>query len=247
MLDIRHFLRAVFSSWTSGLTGGASAPLAIIAPFLESYVLRTVFNLFAVGCFLFAAFWVWRKEHKKVEAFENNLPNLEITGYSVDLRPAVRGATFLHLRITNNPGPLAGSEAEAKNVSARITFYEKDGQRCFPYIEGRWSDTPQPFEVRGPNAKTPRPIGDFLAVNFTIGRTQELAIAFKHAGDKACYPFNHESYEYETWGFKHEGRELYGQEFVVRVELYGQRVRKQWKLTFSNPADGLRAGTYEAI
>jgi len=220
--------------------------LAIAAQFMNVFILKLLFNLFAAGCFVFTAFWVWRKEHKKVEEFENSLPCLEVSGYSVDFRTAIPESSFLHIRFTNNPtNPLAGSEAEAKNVLARITYYDGKGNQLFPYIYGRWSDTPEPYELKGPKAKTPRPMSDYLAINFTIGQTQELAIALKYAGSPICYPFNHESYEYPQ--FKDARRELRGGSFMAEVELIGQRVNSKWKLRFSTAGWVLKADYVEQI
>jgi hypothetical protein len=236
MREFVRFLHAVFSSWASGLTGGFSAPLAIAAYFWEPRVLKVIFIPFTIGCFVFAAFWVWRKEHRKVEAFTNTLPFLEVTGYSVDRRQAVPDASFLHLRITNNPRPLSGAQAEAKNVSARVVFRNSNGEPCFPrYIEGKWAGTPEPIGL--PLGKMP---ADFLAADFTIGQTHELAIAFKYDRDLECYPFNHESYEYQLLGerFKHPKRILRNGTFSADVELIGQRVNERWTIAFENPGPG---------
>lgn len=244
LATLRQFLRAVFTDWASGITGVASAPLAITAQFFDPVILKVLLNLFAVGCFVFAAYWVWRKEHSKVEAFENNLPNLEALNFTADVREAVPDSTFLHLRIKNNPSPLAGNDAEAINVRAHITFYDEDGEDCF-LIEGRWSDTPQPPMVYKSPVVTQQPTSDFTRVNFTIGQIQELAIAFKRAGDKVCYPFNHENYQYQD--FRNVRRTLSGKKFTAIVEVRGQRVHKRWKLTFENVGWTLQPGTCEAI
>ena len=84
----KDFFRAYYSSWGSGVTGTASAPL-FVAAFLTSGVPRIASASFAFICFLSASYIVFSKERKRV---------IELTG-----RPEV---SFTIMRLG---GPVDGS------------------------------------------------------------------------------------------------------------------------------------------
>src|SRR5258708_18677232 len=71
----KDFIRSYYSSWGSGVTGTASAPL-FLAAFLTSGIPRIASALFAFGCFLSASYIVWAKERRSVLEKETRITEL---------------------------------------------------------------------------------------------------------------------------------------------------------------------------
>ena len=60
------FLRAIFSDWLSGISGGLSVPLTIYSLFQNSALAKTIWAMSAIIAFLFAGYRIWVKERTRV-------------------------------------------------------------------------------------------------------------------------------------------------------------------------------------
>ena len=117
----KDFIRAFYSSWGSGVTGTASAPLFVIA-FMANGVPRYISAAFAIVFLFVASYMVWAKERRYV---------IELRGRpEVSLRISRAGSQQIAEYLF---GLLNASESTATNVtlspiSDRITnvLYEFD-------------------------------------------------------------------------------------------------------------------------
>src|SRR5205814_9292510 len=58
------FLKAILSSWFTGMSGPLSVPLAVAAVFVPNETIRILLALTAIVCFWAAAYTVWRHERR---------------------------------------------------------------------------------------------------------------------------------------------------------------------------------------
>ena len=82
---MRQFIKQMFSEWGSGVTGGLSAPLFLLAFMFDTPTPRLLSASLAVGCLYFASYRVWLGEHLKYVAEEskNSLPRFKGRLYQV--------------------------------------------------------------------------------------------------------------------------------------------------------------------
>ena len=202
-MRIWQFVCAVFSTWASGITGGASAPLAIAALVDNDDMQKKLFATFALLCVAVSVFLVWLREvqrREKVEQRLTGLPNLRLAtdGFYADMRTLrIREGTVqrdfvrtiqrtiscIHCRFINDP-EVPTPESLAQNVTATIEFRDVNDRMLFT-LDGRWGDTDQPQ----PGQTTI----DLLSVDFQIGQTRELDIAFKHPEEAESHGLNNVS------------------------------------------------------
>src|SRR6266851_3022773 len=163
MLRLKQFLMALYSTWGSGLTGSASAPLVILAFVLKESWMRTTSATFAGLCFIAATFLVWKKEREQAEVLAakfNGLPVMKLApqGFYADTRTlrinnliAQTGEVVsseekvmscVHARFVNDPASPT-PEAVAKDVIATVQFFDSSGTELY-FLDGRWGDTDQP-------------------------------------------------------------------------------------------------------
>ena len=204
MNRIRQFVREVFSTWASGLTGGASAPLAIAALVDNDSTQKKLFATFAVLCMTVSVFLVWLREIQRREKLEQRfagLPKLKLApvGFYGDMRTlritegtiqgnfariSQRPISSLHCRFTNDP-EVSTPESIAQNITPTVEFHDANNRVLF-VLDGRWGDTDQP--------KPGRTTIDLLSVDFQIGQTREVDIAFKHPEEAESHGLNNDSY-----------------------------------------------------
>ena len=138
-------------------------------------------------------------------------------------------ASCLHVRIINNPD-FSTPEAAARKVSAVIRFYDEQGKELF-FIDGRWAESDQPAT---------RPWGvstiDLLSMDFGIGQTRELDVAFKDSEDVECYGINNDSFR--TVGLKYPRFKLEGRIFTAEIRLRGEWIDQTFKVRFRNLGRG---------
>jgi hypothetical protein len=152
----------VFSTWASGVTGVASAPLAIAALVDNDSMQRRLFATFALLCVAGSVFLVWLREAQKREELEQRfagLPRLMLaqSGFYPDTRTlrareqAIHGSFVrmsempifcIHCRFVNDP-EVATPEAVAQKITATIEFRDVSNRELFT-LDGRWGDTDQP-------------------------------------------------------------------------------------------------------
>ena len=239
-------MRAVFSTWASGLTGGASAPLAIAALINNDDIQRKLFATFAVLCMAISVFLVWLREAQRRERLEQRfagLPKLRLSpdGFYADVRTVrSREATIqgivirtsdlpifcIHCRFINDP-EVSTLESIARNVTATMEFRDANNRLLFT-LDGRWGDTDQPQ----PGQTTI----DLLSVDFQIGQTREVDIAFKYPGDADSYGFNNDSYGRPDW--RDPRWRLDGEDFSLVIRLRGPYIDNRWQCYFRNPGVG---------
>jgi hypothetical protein len=254
---IAQFVSAVFSTWASGLTGGASAPLAIAALIDDDVTQKRLLIAFAVLCMAVSVFMVWLREVRKRERLEQRfagLPKLELTagGFYADMRTLriregtdqgtfvrmiQRPISCIHCRFINDPN-VSTPEAVAQNITATLEFRNTADQPLFT-LDGRWGDTDQPQ----PGQATI----DLLSVDFQIGQTREVDIAFKHPQEAESHGLNNDSYGRPDW--KDPRWRLDGEDFSVVIRLRGPYVDKKWRCYFRNVGVGqpLEAGQIQAL
>jgi hypothetical protein len=243
---IWQFIRAVFSTWASGLTGGASAPLAVLALVVNDAIQKRIFAVFAIIFVAVAAFLVWLREVRQREAFEKRfagLPKLKLApaGFYTDMRTLrIREGTVqgnfvrlierpiscIHCRFINDP-EVSTPESLARDVTATLEYRNKEDRTLF-ILDGRWGDTDQPQPGQNTIA--------LLSVDFRIGQTREVNLAFKHPEEEECHGLNNDSYGRPDW--KDPRWRLDGTDFSVTIRLRGPYIDNRWRVRFRNPGAG---------
>ena len=61
---VRDFIRAFGVRWFVAMSGGLGVPLTAAGVFFEPIVVKVVFFVTAVFCFVFSSFWIWKVEHE---------------------------------------------------------------------------------------------------------------------------------------------------------------------------------------
>jgi hypothetical protein len=243
---IRQFVCAAFSTRASGLTGGASAPLAIAALVDNDDLQKKLFATFAALCMAVSVFVVWLREVQMREKLEQRfagLPKLKLApdGFYADLRTLrIRAGTIqgnllrmverpiscVHCRFINDPD-VSTPESVARSVTATIEFRDVSNRTLFS-LDGRWADTDQPQ----PGQTTI----ELLSVDFQIGQTREVDIAFKYPEEGDSHGLNNDSYGRPDW--KDPRWRLNGEDFSVVIRLRGPYIENKWQCYFRNPGIG---------
>ncbi len=136
--------------------------------------------------------------------------------------------TFVKAVFANNPERRT-SENAAKNVSAKITYYDSRGQLLIGPIYGRWSDSDEP--------KTSIDIQHLINANIlSNGTPRRLDLFMKFPDEEFCYAYNNDSYFFENW--RHINYKLVGNQFLIEVVLIGERVEKGYWFTVYNKDGG---------
>jgi hypothetical protein len=71
--DIKQFVHSFGARWFIYMSGAPSVPAAIAAFLVENKTARVCLAITAVGCFVLAAFFVWREQYKKVVTLTQRL------------------------------------------------------------------------------------------------------------------------------------------------------------------------------
>jgi hypothetical protein len=205
----------------------------------------TAFAMLAISVPLFwaGALVAWKKEFDAVEHYRkifSTMPRLRpaefyansvIYQYGDGSMPPRRVGSSVHLKIRNDP-QFPVPEANAKGVSAKITFYDSQNSELFTF-DARWSDTDQPSSRAQLQSKF-----DLLCVDIPIGQTREIDIAMKYPDETDAYGFNNDSYfcsQYQNPQWK-----LVGEDFTVEVRVRGTYIDKIWRMRFKNTAKELK-------
>jgi hypothetical protein len=239
----RRFAKAIFSAWGSKVTGALSAPF-FVASFLTSGVYRVVNACFAIGCVYGAAYSVCKREHSRYVALAERIkgfPLLQVPQDGLFIQPMDfsfgHGVSTLRLNLVNSPiAPT--TEAAATGVRADLAFYTSKGERLFR-LDGRWADSPQPAE----RDRAQDIVTTLLAVDFPIGQTRPLDIAFKAPRD-ACYAVNNDNFAPGVLDPRLPQRRLPEGNIVTKVRVRGVQVDCSINLTFINDAEQLRIVDY---
>jgi len=239
-----QFVKALYSAWGSGITGTASAPLAIAALLVKDSTQKLAYGMFAGAFFLIANFLVWRTEREKRDALEQRLSGLpliklapqgfytqnrqlniheKLRDTDVTIRTITREMSCLLARFINDPASPT-PDSIARDITATIRFEDAAGKELF-WLDARWGDTDQPT----PGTSTI----DLQSVDFAIGQTREVDIAFKLPEVEDCYRVNNDSYGNPD--FKDSRWRLQGTEFCATVRLRRPYVDKSWRFHFRNP------------
>jgi hypothetical protein len=195
---IWDYVKALWAEWNTRLMGLLAAPLAIGAAFISDEKWKTTSWIVAAVMFVIASFLVWRREFKERVALqqkEEGLPNIILVprGFYVEDRLLLMSDTIgpqgqainvrqktmnsLLARLMNDP-IRSTAEAIAKDVTARITFYNSQNRELF-FMDARWGDANRP--------KPGQSNIELLSADFSIGQTRELDIAFKLPEDENCW------------------------------------------------------------
>lgn len=136
---------------------------------------------------------------------------------------------FARLLIRNDPGSTAPT-AVAKGVSARIRFLDADGTVRCTVPKGRWT--------RAGARSFPASRVDQSRVDFGIGETHSLDIAFKYNDKIVPYAIDDDSVNMSNW--ENPRYMLDGKRFDVVVELSGEWVRTELRgeLLLVRPDEG---------
>jgi hypothetical protein len=70
---MRAFVRAIVSSWFTGMSGPISVPLATAAVFVPSNVAKVGLGITALACFWGAAYGVWARERRVRNGLESTI------------------------------------------------------------------------------------------------------------------------------------------------------------------------------
>jgi hypothetical protein len=102
----RNFVRAFGERWFVAMSGPLSVPLTMIAFFVENKPAKIFLYVTAVGCAVFAAYWVWRVQYQRAKKLEERLrPKIQVS-----LDRLTMGITDLPTEISGFPqqkGPLS--------------------------------------------------------------------------------------------------------------------------------------------
>jgi hypothetical protein len=135
---------------------------------------------------------------------------------------------FFHVVFENNPKKRT-SENTANNVSAKVTYFDKNDRLLLGPIYGRWSDSGEPIN----------PIDKVKLINTNIlsnGTPRMLDLFMKFTEDEFCYAYNNDSYFFENW--RHENYKIEEDIFFIQVELIGERLEKEFWFTVYNIEKG---------
>jgi hypothetical protein len=190
-----------------------------------------------------SVFLVWLREVQKREKLEQRfagLPKVKLApdGFYADMRTLrIREGTIqgnlvrmiqrpiscIHCRFINDP-EVSTPESVAQNITATLEFRDANNRMLFT-LDGRWGDTDQPQ----PGQTTI----DLLSVDFQIGQTREVDIAFKHPEEAESHGLNNDSYGRPDW--KDPRWRLDGEDFSVVIRLRGPYIDNRWQCYFRNP------------
>lgn len=237
--DIIAFALALVKDLTLLLTSGFLIALVTAADFVGHPLPQWLKQWITPLLLLVAAFRLWQKERRQHLALQEKLssfPRLRIAAVEVgtmwgDYRDGVltkagakNSVIWLHLK--NEPSNNT-SDSVAERVRATVKFFDARGKKLCE-MAGRWSHTKQP-----PNRDASDDPNRFLAVDFEVGETRSLDIAFKQLGRIGCFGFNNESYGFEN--FENPALRLPIGTIVTNVELVGVRVKSKVHLQFLSP------------
>jgi len=134
-----QFIKAIFSEWGSGVTGGLSAPLFLFALFVSG-VPRIASVVLAVVCLYIAAYRVWEREHSRAIAIRAEL----VTERAKNTMPEIRGELFEFetseqgrghengVWFSNNHARFKLAVCNHRDVPTNIDRLEIDGSRTQP-------------------------------------------------------------------------------------------------------------------
>jgi hypothetical protein len=146
-----RFIRAIFSEWGSGVTGGLSAPLFLFALFVSG-VPRIASVVLAVVCLYVAAYRVWEREHSRAIAIQAEL-EIERTKNTM---PEIRGELFDFETSTQGHGHEKGVWVSSTLVIFRITVCNhRDVPTNIDRLEIDGCETEPPCAVSNIDVKVP--------------------------------------------------------------------------------------------
>jgi hypothetical protein len=137
-------------------------------------------------------------------------------------------ANVLRLKLENSPQHHEPNN-EAKNVIAKISFYDSSGKLLLSDMDGRWTASPQPV---GPHTDSIVPL---LGMDFGIGVIRDLDIAFAETTYiKDPLPilvaFNNDNFCVQRW--RKEDHILAGNRFVANIHISAVRVDTHFSVEF---------------
>lgn len=206
-----EFLKAIIQhwvNWASGLVG----VLLWIGGFVAdsrgwSNWSRGSFWGGGTLALLFSFYSVWREERKAVLAFQKRFEGLPriclaeqgfhadefytlfVTSKGEGRQPVGPPYSVLRLRVKNDPES-STPESVARELRADIAFFSEGGQKLLE-MDGRWSDSPQPFQQ---NASVG--VVSYLSVDFAIGQARNLDIVTKCMQQEECCGVNNDSFNH---------------------------------------------------
>jgi hypothetical protein len=143
--------------------------------------------------------------------------------------------SFALLQITNDPES-KNSHAIAKDLRAKLTYYDDNWKAPLLSIDGAWIS---------PNHKSdPEAIGDIYTGHSVILKPLEsvhLCVALKYTWDdpSECHALNGDSRQWADW--RHKEYRLYGKSINVKVIIGGHGIRETYHYILKNRGaeDGL--------
>ncbi len=233
---LRDFLKAIVRHWVNWVSGLVGVILWIVGYFAEQFGLPNWTSLsFWWGACLalaLAVYSLWSTEHKELVELQVRLrgfPRLLVTTNSFRAGIFFHGQTrYSVLRLTVVNQPLSKTpESVAREVLAKLTFYDGGDRMLFSIPAARWEGTVQPPD-KDPN----KDIVEIIAVRIVAGQERELNIVCKEAHKAFCYGLSNDSYEF--W-FEHPNYKMDVGVYRCIVELSGHYVDTTIELKFENP------------
>ena len=179
-----------------------------------------------------------KAQYEVVKHEQKPKPKLEVAyGPYIEPRHMTTGYTpdFAHIKFRNNPN-VQTAEANARKVTAEITFYYKNGVEKLSLLSDgvRFGGISQP-----PHQDKGKPKHEYHEIEFNAnGYAHELTIAMKHKADEYCYAYDDHNYGYSDW--KKPEYELTEREVFVKITLKGENLPQTdwWCDLYSDGIDG---------
>jgi hypothetical protein len=186
-----------------------------------------------------------QKHHKETEELKDRLedvPRLVLgqDGLHADIRPLTARAGNTHILLANlsclhvsfKNDPLKTTpHSMARDILAEIRFFDEKTGAFLLEVQGRWEDTTEPQLAAGQTAAE-----DLSGVDFKIGQTRKLDIAFKYQNESECFATSNEVYAVHNW--KLPKNKILSPLVEARIRLRGVGVDSAWGLVFENPQNG---------
>jgi hypothetical protein len=137
-------------------------------------------------------------------------------------------ANVLRAKLENAP-PHHYPNSEAKNVTAKISFYDHSGQLLIEDMDARWTASTQPL---GPHWQSIVPL---LGMDFGIGDKRDLDIAFAETTYIKMPPpslvaLNNDNFRFPRW--REQEHVLSGERFLAEIHVRAVWVDTKFSVEF---------------
>ena len=195
--------------------------------------------LLVVGIILISSVRAIQETNKQLNSIEVAKPHIRVDRTDVDVRTLndIREnregppAYFAHIYFVNDP-PIPSASTIARNIVARVSYYDMIGTQIGQEVDGRWGDNEQP-QLRAHFTSTI----DLTNIDLSIGQPVELNVAIKHCDSPDYYGFHNRILTHPTW--EDPTLQLPRPQCKMQVRLRGGWVDTTYQFLLKNPGKGM--------